>query len=126
MSFLPFGCKFFTNLPLITSLCDRIEVENTGLDGRFGDVSWTDKVYLTVAHHRVMLTSDYRTLINGTSAQLPLLMKPHLFIDRTTSHIVVTTGLGGCFVRFVESWKSLCETMDDVKWIGRSRFSEFV
>ena len=72
----------------------RVEVQNARLGESYGDVTWTDQVYLTVAGHRVSVNSDYAVTINGTTVLPPILVQPYLFIDATTNHILVNTHLG--------------------------------
>jgi len=69
-------------------------VQNRNLGDSYGDVSWTDQVYLTLSSHRVSMNSEYEVTINGTAVQPPILVQPYLFIDATTNHILVNTHIG--------------------------------
>ena len=107
-AYLFFFCKPFSFLPCLQhiffylqflalfSFCKnfRVEVKNKKLDNSYGEVAWTDQVFLTLSSHRVILDSDYDVTINGSAVQPPILVQPYLFIDRTTHHILVSTNIG--------------------------------
>ncbi|XP_076799666.1 uncharacterized protein LOC143444348 isoform X2 [Clavelina lepadiformis] len=84
---------------LMTSDCMkghfRIEVENSNRGGSYGAVTWTDKVFITIASHKVVLNSEYNVSINGTDIrQLPILIPPHLFIGKSGNQILLNSHIG--------------------------------
>uniref|UniRef100_H2YYS9 Kielin/chordin-like protein n=1 Tax=Ciona savignyi TaxID=51511 RepID=H2YYS9_CIOSA len=91
---------------LLTADCSRaafrVEVENRNIGGD-ARVSWTDRVHMTVAHHRITVDGFYNVMLNGTQVpHLPLLIKPYIFIDKSANTLLINTHLG---VRL--SWNAL-------------------
>uniref|UniRef100_F6WZH0 Uncharacterized protein n=1 Tax=Ciona intestinalis TaxID=7719 RepID=F6WZH0_CIOIN len=91
---------------LLTADCSRadfrIEVENNNI-GSDSRVSWTNRVFLTVAKHKLILDNNYNVILNGTRVpHLPFLIQHHVFIDKSGNNLLINTHLG---VRL--SWNAL-------------------